>query len=126
MMVMGSPVAALKETGTALQAVHHSDMRAAQWRQHQRAAAAGERPRLIIREADVASSLDDDDPGGSAALEGALDGALRSLLGGAAGAVGGGGPLGGGGGRAPPALDVRERMSGILERDRGELWDSPD
>ena len=94
---------------------------AAQWRQHQRAAAAGERPRLIIREADIASSLDDDAAGG-AAVEGALDGALRSLLG---GAVGGGGPLGGRG-NAAAVLDVRERMSGILERDRGELWDSPD
>lgn len=41
---------------------------------------------------------------------GPFDGALRSLL----------------GRPAERPVDVRERTSGILERDRGELWDSQD
>lgn len=46
--------------------------------------------------------------------EGPLDGALRSLLGAPPGE----------GGIAAVGVDVRERTSGVLERDRGELWDS--
>ena len=39
-----------------------------------------------------------------------FDGALRSLL----------------GRPAERPVDVRERTSGILQQDRGELWDTPD
>ena len=77
-----------------------------QWRQQQREGTAGQRPRLVIREAGMAVAEDESE------LEGAspFDGALRSLL----------------GRPAERPVDVLERTSGILQRDRGELWDSPD
>jgi hypothetical protein len=74
-----------------------------QWRQQQRLAAGGERPRLIIREAGSPATPFDE---GETAMR-PLDAALRSLL-----------------GRATERpVDVRERTTGILERDREELWD---
>jgi len=77
-----------------------------QWRQEQREGDVGQAPRLIIREAGIAAVEDDAEAEGS----GPFDGALRGLL----------------GLPAERSVDVRERTSGILERDRGELWDSPD
>lgn len=75
----------------------HGCCPAAQWRAQQRA--AGERPRLIIREAV------DAEPEGPGGLAGSL---LGSLLGGARGG-------------APPAvpMDIRERTAAVLERARG-------
>lgn len=66
-----------------------------------------QRPRLIIREAGMAALEEDI---GDPEAAGPFDGALRSLL----------------GLPAERAVDVRERTSGILERDRGELWDPQD
>ncbi len=62
---------------------------------------------MIIREAGAAGALGAEE---GAPEGGPLDAALRSLL------------------RMPAerAMDARERTSGILERDRGELWDAPD
>ncbi len=77
-----------------------------QWRQQQREGTAGQRPRLVIREAGVALSEDEGESEGP----GPFDGALRSLL----------------GRPAERPVGIRERTSGILEQDRGELWDSPD
>ncbi|BDA41543.1 probable cell division protein FtsZ 2 at N-terminal half [Coccomyxa sp. Obi] len=84
---------------------------AAKWRQQQRIAAGGERPRVIIRETGAAGAAGPDGDEGDATEGGPLDAALRTLLG------------------MPPQrgmVDARERTSGILERDRGELWDAPD
>ena len=75
-----------------------------QWLQQQREGTASQRPRLIIREAGMAVGDDEAEVEGT----GPFDGALRSLL----------------GLPAERAVDVRERTSGILEQDRGELWDS--
>jgi hypothetical protein len=81
-----------------------------QWRQQQRVAAGGERPRVIIREAGATGPLGAEGGEGAASEGSTLDAALRSLL------------------RMPVerAVDARERTTGILERDRGELWDAPD
>lgn len=82
-----------------------------QWRQQQRIAAGGERPRVIIREAGAEGTPGDGgDEEGTPAGGGPLDSALRSLL----------------GMPAERPVDVRERTTGILERDRGELWDAHD
>ncbi len=77
-----------------------------QWRQQQREGTAGQRPRLIIREAGVALGEAEGEAEGTSPF----DGALRSLL----------------GRPAERPVDVRERTSGILQQDRGELWDTPD
>ncbi len=79
-----------------------------QWRQQQREGALGQlRPRLIIREAGMEAL---EDGIGDPEAAGPFDGALRSLL----------------GLPAERAVDVRERTCGILERDRGELWEPQD
>ena len=66
---------------------------------------------MIIRETGTVGASGPDGDEGNATDGGPLDAALRTLLG------------------MPPqrgVVDARERTSGILERDRGELWDAPD
>ena len=69
-----------------------------QWRQEQRA--RQERPRLMVQAPEAAwQSQDEDDEG--------LSTKLRTLL-----------------GANQQSLDVRERTFAILERDRGDAWES--